>query len=339
MTGLLTLLYIIIITKLVGVAAVVVRPSDFGRFELSRRVKLGDEAALRAADREETYADLVSLQRALIAVLLVLVVVLGIVVCGWTTGIILSILIAVVYGAVARVPFVHRLFQGLFERHEHAIIAQVQRYPRVAKVFRTVTPPARPERLDSREELLHLVESSEGVLSRDEKQLIIHGLSFREKTVASIMTPRSVIDSIKKGELLGPLVLDGLHKTGHSRFPVIDRDIDHVVGMLHLHSLLTLDTTKKHTAKVETAMNPQVYYIREDQTLEHALNAFIRTHHHLFIVVNAYRETVGLLSLEDVVEALLGKKIVDEFDAHDDLRVVAERNPRSNNVSAHAENV
>jgi CBS domain containing-hemolysin-like protein len=78
-------------------------------------------------------------------------------------------------------------------------------------------------------------------------------------------------------------------------------------------------------------MKPRVLYIREDQTLQHALAAFLRTHHHLFIVVNEFRETVGLVTLEDVIEALLGRKIIDEFDAHDDLRAVALRNPRDNN--------
>ena len=48
-------------------------------------------------------------------------------------------------------------------------------------------------------------------------------------------------------------------------------------------------------------------------------------------MINQYRETVGLLSLEDALEALLGKKINDEFDTHEDLRKVAEHNPRGNN--------
>jgi CBS domain containing-hemolysin-like protein len=144
------------------------------------------------------------------------------------------------------------------------------------------------------------------------------------------MTPRGVIDSISKKELLGPLVLDDLHKTGHSRFPVIDGDIDHVVGMLHIQDLLILDA-KQRSNTVEKVMEPRVFYVREDQTLEHALTAFLRTRHHLFVVVNEFRETVGVLSLEDVIEVLLGRKIVDEFDAHDDLRAVAARNPRGNN--------
>jgi CBS domain containing-hemolysin-like protein len=91
---------------------------------------------------------------------------------------------------------------------------------------------------------------------------------------------------------------------------------------------LTLDRKKSVTA--ERAMEPRVFYIHEDQTLRHALAAFLRTHHHLFVVVNEFRETVGLLSLEDVIEALLGQKIVDEFDTHEDLRTVASRASRAN---------
>jgi hypothetical protein len=52
----------------------------------------------------------------------------------------------------------------------------------------------------------------------------------------------------------------------------------------------------------------------------------------LFIVVNEFRETVGLLSLEDVIEALLGQKIIDEYDVYGDIRKVATANPQKNNL-------
>jgi len=166
-------------------------------------------------------------------------------------------------------------------------------------------------------------------LTADEKRLVIHSLSFNDQLINTIMTPRSMIVSIDHLDFLGPLRLDDLHKTGHSRLPVINEDIDHIVGILQISNLLALDVKKSTTA--EKAMDPKVYYIREDQTLNHALAAFIRTRHHLFIVVNQFRETVGILSLEDVIEALIGRKIVDEFDQHDDLRAVALRNPKANN--------
>ena len=72
-------------------------------------------------------------------------------------------------------------------------------------------------------------------------------------------------------------------------------------------------------------MEVGVNYIHEDQTLNHALSAFLRTHHHLFIVINKSRETVGLLTLNDVIQQMIGRKIIDEFDSHDNLVAVAMR--------------
>ena len=86
-------------------------------------------------------------------------------------------------------------------------------------------------------------------------------------------------------------------------------------------------------------MEAKVFYINQEQTLEHALAAFIKTRHHLFVVVNGYRETAGIVTLEDVIEALLGREIVDEFDVHDDLRAVAARSAKTNNNSPHGTNV
>ena len=136
------------------------------------------------------------------------------------------------------------------------------------------------------------------------------------------MTPRSVIDSVKAEETLGPLVLDELHNTGHSRFPVIDGDIDHVVGMLYVQELLKVGQTAK-TKTAAQAMDPTVYYIREDQTLQQALAAFLRVRHHLFVVVNEFEEYVGIVTIEAVLEQMIGKSTTENLDNYDDLRTVA----------------
>jgi CBS domain containing-hemolysin-like protein len=86
-------------------------------------------------------------------------------------------------------------------------------------------------------------------------------------------------------------------------------------------------------------MEKKVYYINQDQTLDHALAAFLKTRHHLFVVVNGYRETSGILTLEDVIETLLGREIVDEFDLYDDLRAVAAQTASENNNTKHGANV
>ena len=70
-------------------------------------------------------------------------------------------------------------------------------------------------------------------------------------------------------------------------------------------------------------MKKAVYYVNEEKQLDHALQAFLKTKHHLFIVVNGFEEIVGILTIEDVLEEVLGKEIVDEFDQYEDLRAVA----------------
>lgn len=324
---------VFVVLLLLFITAISIEPSQYSQFELDRRHREGDDEVKSEHQRTLYYADLVSLQRVAISILLVVSVLSLVALTGWIVGIILAVLLALEYGAIARISYIRRLAQNVYSKYETKLIQLIQRYPKVAKILRTITTAVPEPRLQSREELLHLIGQAGIVLSRDEKQMITHGLRFSDRFVSEVMTPRGVIDSLKKGELLGPLVLDDLHKTGHSRIPIIDGDLDHVVGILHLRDLLTLDTSRKHTAKVETVMDSHVYYIHEQQSLAHALAAFLKTHHHLFVVVNEYRETVGLLSLEDVLEAMLGRKIVDEFDAHDDLRAVAARNPRGNNMT------
>jgi CBS domain containing-hemolysin-like protein len=271
----------------------------------------------------------------LTALFLVIFVLLSVVTFSWLIGIILAVFVALEYGLIARIGLIRKISQKLYNHFEKDVIRFIQKTPYLFGLLRSISASdiASDKPIASRHELQYLVDESEGVLTADEKTLIIHSLSFGDQLVSSVMTPKSMIDSIKNSEFLGPLTLDELHKTGHSRLPVIKGDIDHVIGILNLQSLLALDIKRSTTA--EKAMEPKVFYIHQDQSLQHALAAFLRTKHQLFVVVNEFRETVGLLSLEDVIEALLGRKIVDEFDAHDNLRQVAMRNPHGNN---HPEN-
>lgn len=314
------------------VAAMRPRRTVKSKFELDRRIKMNDQTVVKIVKREMLLPDILSLQKIVNALLLVIMTLLLVTLFGWLLGIVVAVVVALEYGAVARLGIVERWAGVLYTKLEPTLLEVTGRHPSVFRFIRNVKPDSSGTmQLESREQLLHLLDQADTVvLSSDEKSLVKHGLRFGDQDIASIMTPVSMIDSVSKSELLGPLVLDDLHKTGHSRFPVIDEDINHVVGMLHIRDLLVLDAGKR-TTTVEKAMEPRVFYIREDQTLGHALAAFLKTHHHLFIVVNEFRETVGLVSLEDVMEVLIGHRIVDEFDTHEDLRQVAVRNPRDNN--------
>jgi CBS domain containing-hemolysin-like protein len=331
----LVILIIIVWTALVLVAGMRPVVSRLSTFELNRRIGSGDHTSKAIAKHQSHILDIVSLLRIKSSLLLILLSFLLLTSWpgefGWAIGFLIAIIIAATYGAVAQSPFVLKRSQHLYQIIEPTLIRIIEKFPRLFIVLRGVPDDYMQTKheLGSRAELEKLVSDSHNLLSTNEKMLITHSLEFDSRHVDSVMTPRSVITTISKSEFLGPLILDELHKTGHSRLPVIDSDIDHVIGILQLQSLLALDNKRSVTA--EKAMEPRVFYIREDQTLQHALSAFLRTHHHLFIVINQYRETVGLLTLEDVIEALLGRKIIDEFDSHEDIRVVALRNPYDNN--------
>ena len=321
---------LLIFVSLVIVAGIHPEPHLVSQFELSRRSHESKKA--KAQHRRELLLPYVyAAVAAKTVILIVAFVLLSVAAFGWVLGSIIAIAGVLLYPGVANLGPVHRLSARIYARYEVPYLDVVEKLKPVFIFIQAVSiPRVEPyHRFDSREELQRLITQSGDILSPNEKTLIVAGLSFAELSVDSVMTPKSVIKTVKKSEFLGPLVLSEIHSLGHSRLPVIGADIDHVVGILHINDLLSLDV--KHSMTAEKAMEPKVFYIRHDDTLEHALAAFIETRHHLFIVINEYRETVGLLTLEDVVEALIGRAIVDEDDDHESLRAIAEKKALDNN--------
>lgn len=149
--------------------------------------------------------------------------------------------------------------------------------------------------------------------------IVKSALLFSDKSIREIMTPKRVVKMVKQDESIGPVLMTELHKSGFSRFPVTGDKPGEIVGTLYMHDLVTA----KNSGTVKNLMKKSVYYVNEDKPLQHALQAFLRTKHHLFIVVNSFEEVVGIITIEDVLEQVLGKQIVDEFDKYEDLRAVA----------------
>lgn len=326
----LAVLTLLVFLSLIIVAGIHPAPHLVSQFELHRRSRVSKEAKAQHR-RELLLPDVYASIAAKIAILLVAFILLSVVTFGWAIGIILAVAGALLYPVIANWAPISRLSARIYHHYEAPYLDAVEKFRPVFTFVQAVSVPhAEPyHRFDSREELQRLIDQAGEILSDTERAFIVHGLSFRDQTVESVMTPKNVIKTVKKSEFLGPLVLSEIHEQGHSRLPVIGADIDHVVGVLHINDLLSLDV--KHSMTAEKAMEPKVFYIRHDDDLEHALAAFIETRHHLFIVINEYRETVGLLTLEDVIEALIGRRIIDEDDNHEDLRSIAAKKALDNN--------
>jgi len=154
-------------------------------------------------------------------------------------------------------------------------------------------------------------------------KIAYNSVVFGDKSVGKIMTPLKKVKMVGANDNIGPLLMDELHKTGFSCFPVV-KDTSksakmEITGTLYLNDLIGYDGG----GKVKDLASHKVDYINEDDNLRQVLSAFLKTHHHLLIVINGFEEVVGVISLEDVLEQILGKKITDEPDsqpAHDAVK-------------------
>lgn len=312
-----------VVILLLAVAALRPARSTLSPFELRRRKAAGDRSATAALRREDLLAHIDVLRQPLAALLLVALTLLLIAALGRLWGAVASALAALFYTRAAGMTLLHKQALRLYQAHEKAVLGATDRHKKKLGFLTGMLPPEPRAGLGSREELIHLITESGAVLSSDDKKLLTHALAFGQRCAADIMTARQDIVSVEHTELLGPLVLSDLHETGHSCFPVIVGDLDHIVGLLDIRDHLTLEAKRSLTAA--KTMTPRVFYIRGDQTLDYALAAFVRTRHHLLVVVDETGATLGLLSLKDVLEELFGRPMADEFASDSDVRSVATR--------------
>ena len=296
--------------------------------ELKRKMQLGDVRAAKIYPlRERGNQLLVTLIIGNVLVNSILSVFLGELFSGLLAVVIVTTMITI-FGEI--------LPQAVFSRYALAIGSAMSKL--VEWLMLALSPIAAPlaKSLDwalgkelppifSKEELVKIVEehseNEDSDVEADELRIVENALSFGDKTIEQVMTPRSVVVAVDESEVIGPKLLDELHKSGHSRFPVYSYDLDHITGTLYLRELINLKGKKT----IKSAADDNVFFVNEKQKLDHVLNAFVKTKHHLYIVVNEFKEMVGIVTIEDVIEEIIGREIVDEFDRYDDMRAVASR--------------
>lgn len=303
-----------------------VRPehSSFSTFELNRRIEKGDRRAESALKREKHMKNVIALRDIIVLCLFCLLFVVLILRFNWWPGVGLCFLTIVFYVLSVQISPLTKIGRKLYYFFEEPTFNFFYRYPKITRLFggKRYQQFEKDTVLGSRDELIHIVETSNlDTLNDDDKKLILNSLSFDSMLVSQIMTPRNEIVYLKQDELLGPLVLDDLHKTGHRQVPVIGTSIDHVVGIINLDTLLSLD--KKRSVTAGKAITNKQSYIRSDQTLRQALIAFRTTNAPLLIVINQDKKIVGLITISDIIRALFGSENQDDVIDYDDIDIVS----------------
>ena len=152
----------------------------------------------------------------------------------------------------------------------------------------------------------------ERLIEEDERELIDSIFRFSETTVGEVMVPRVDVVALPKDT---PLMeaLDVIVSAGHSRIPLYEDTIDHIVGILYAKDLLTCFRDGRTDITVETIMRPP-YFVPETAMVDDLLADLQQKRTHLAIVVDEYGGTAGIVTIEDLLEEIVGE-IQDEYDS------------------------
>ena len=151
----------------------------------------------------------------------------------------------------------------------------------------------------------------EGAVDEEEQEMIENVLEFRERTAAEIMTPRTDLIAVDVHADLAT-VLDRIRQAGHSRIPVYEGTIDNVVGLIYAKDLLS-EIGKPPEQFSPRARMREAYFVPETKPLRALLHEFQEQKLHMAVVLDEYGGTAGIVTLEDIIEELVGD-IADEYD-------------------------
>jgi metal transporter CNNM len=299
---------------------------SLGKQDLERKAKLGNRQAEKVYQvRKDGNLLLCTLLIGNVAVNATLSIFLGSIGSGVVAGVIATSLI-VVFGEI--IP------QSVFSRYALVLGAKFAWLVRLfIFVFYLICRPMawildkmlgrEMPAIYSKKELIKIIEqhedSQESDIDSDEEKIVKGALSYADKKVKDIMTPRTEMFCLPGKQELDHNTLKKIFSKGHSRIPVYENDRDNITGILYVKDLIL---NKNVTAG--RAARANVIFTDPEQPLDDLLNAFKNTRQHLFIVSDEYGMVWGIVTIEDVLEEIIGSEIVDEFDQHEDLRKLAQ---------------
>ncbi|MFM8595278.1 MAG: hemolysin family protein [Chloroflexota bacterium] len=191
------------------------------------------------------------------------------------------------------------------------------------KLWSAVIPNDRPghDVLATEEDLRSVLEAETDIIEPDEREMIDNVLDLEDTPVKDIMVPRVDMVAVEEQQSAAE-VLATITSAGHSRVPVYRETIDQIVGMLYAKDLLPYVLSPTDRLPMERLVRP-VTFVPESKRIDDLLADFRRDRIHIALVVDEYGGTAGLVTIEDILEEIVGD-IQDEYDVEPELlRIVA----------------
>ena len=175
----------------------------------------------------------------------------------------------------------------------------------------------------SDEDIILMAEKSakDGTLTDNERDMISNALTLDDITISEIMTPYSVIFALDVNETIGTL-FKANRELPFGRIPLFYKDLNTIVGIVRRRDLLSAKAKDQDVMKIR-ALAQKPIFIKEKAVAASALEVFLKHRQQLAIVINDNKETVGVLSMEDVIEHIIGEEIFEDDDPAIDMRELA----------------
>ncbi|MCF6330775.1 MAG: CNNM domain-containing protein [Sulfurimonas sp.] len=178
----------------------------------------------------------------------------------------------------------------------------------------------------TKDELLEsmLLSEDDGVIDEKESDFIENILKLDEMKIADVLTPRSVVFALDENRTLKDIISNESEIFNFSRVPVFIDSIEDVTGIVLTKKIF--QQALKDDSVTLASVKKDIYSINENIPVSKALDLFITKKDHMFLVMDSYDQTEGIITLEDCVETILGVEIMDESDRNEDMRELAKFN-------------
>lgn len=163
-----------------------------------------------------------------------------------------------------------------------------------------------------------------GDIEENEAKVIQNIIELKNKTVRDVMTPRTVTFSLEQEMTVAKAMQTVTRLNSHSRIPVYAEEIDDITGVVMRKDILQAAAEDKDELTLKHIKRP-AHFVPEMAALNGILVDFFDRRQHLFVVVDEYGAMTGIISMEDVIEEIVGHEIVDESDKAQDMRELARR--------------
>lgn len=289
--------------------------------DLKRKAELGNKSAKKIYSlRKNSNRLLCTLLIGNVAVNSALSIFLGSIASGFTAGIISTSLI-VLFGEIAP--------QAVFSKHA---LRLGSKFVWLIKIISFVLFPVcwplswllnsllgkEMPTIYSKKELIKIIEMHEDLkeseIDADEERIMKGVLSYSDKNVINVMTLKKDVFFLQGSKKINGEIIQQIINAGHSRIPVYGNSKNTILGILYMKDLVCKNL---NTKTIKDLCRKKVICVNQDESLDDVLNLFKKTRNHLFIVSNKRAKVTGIVTIEDIIEEIIGAEILDEFDSHE----------------------